>query len=380
MTDALGQNSGSSLPDVGDFAPASETFLRNAWYAVAWSHEVHSGPFEIEVCGRKIVLLRTREEGLSAISGICPHRFASLAKGKLIGGNRLQCPYHGLEFGPDGRCVTNPHGPIPGVLRLERFCVEERHSIIWLWYGDRMAADTSLIPDFQLLEDERHHVIYGRLLTRAHFELISDNLMDLSHVGFVHDGGIGDAGAISKGEHSVSNEGTTLRSNRWCPNSPAPPVWSMLFGGYKKPVDHWLNMRWDAPSTMWLDVGVTPTGKDRSEGITVWGAHLLAPRNESETHYLWAACRDFALGDVALDEAIRSSIEHAFIEEDKPIIEDVARNMAGRSFKEMRPLIMPFDEGAIRARRLLDDLRIGRKKQRPSAVRCDSDMPAAGPG
>src|ERR1700733_3435943 len=74
------------------------TFLRNAWYAAAWSEEVREQPFGLTICDRRIVLVRGRGDEPVALSGICPHRFASLDKGVLLPGDRLQCPYHGLEF------------------------------------------------------------------------------------------------------------------------------------------------------------------------------------------------------------------------------------------------------------------------------------------
>lgn len=369
MTGVAHDDSSSTDDRSSQPIPRSSTFLENCWYAVAWSEEITNAPFGTTICDRSLVLMRTEAGDVVALSGLCPHRFALLASGRQLPGDRLQCPYHGLEFGSDGRCVTNPHGAVPRVLALESYSIVERHSLIWIWFGDPALLDDRLIPDFSLLEDPNHRTIRGRLLTRAHFELITDNLMDLTHVGFVHKDGIGSE-AIQQGQHEVIQTGTTLFSNRWCPNGEPAPVWSALYGNYRGAVDHWLNMRWDAPATMWLDVGVTRPGATRNDGITIWGAHILAPETEASTHYLWAACRDFALDDVELDETIHVSIERAFVHEDRPMIEQIQRNMRGRSFNEMRPLILPFDEGAVRARRLLDDLRSGRKAQhlpRPAA-------------
>lgn len=364
MTTSATAPAATDRPDKPQSHDPASTFLRDSWHAVAWSEEVTDDPFAITVCGEALVLLRREDGDVSALSGICPHRFASLAKGRRMAGDRLQCPYHGLEFDAQGQCVANPHGAVPRVVKLRTYPLVERHSLLWVWMGDEERVDPALIPDFAMLEDAEHRTIRGRLLTRANYELITDNLMDLTHVGFVHEGGIGSE-AIAQGQHQVLQAGTTLFSNRWCPDGPPAPVWSALFDNYRGHVDHWLDMRWDAPSTMWLDVGVTPAGAHRSAGITVFGAHILTPETESSTHYLWAACRDFALDDPALDDGIRFPIEHAFVNEDKPMIEDIQRNMGGRGFEEMRPLILPFDEGAVRARRLLADFRAGRKRQLP---------------
>ncbi len=231
--------------------------------------------------------------------------------------------------------------------------------------GDVGTANPTLIPDMSPLSSSNYRTVRGRLKTRANYELITDNLMDLTHVGFVHDGSIG-SDAVQRGQHEVVQSGTTVFSNRWCPDAAAPSVWAKLFGNYAGNVDHWLNMRWDAPSTMWLDVGVTPTGLSRDEGITVFGAHLLTPETSASTHYLFAGARDFGLYSDELDAGLKASLEAAFVDEDRPLLEQIERNMGGRLFADMRPLILPFDEGAIRARRLRQEMQTGHKKQLPS--------------
>ena len=342
----------------------ASSFLRDCWYAAAWSQEVGDQLFGRTICDEKIVLLRKADNTVAAVSGVCPHRFASLDKGRRLAGDRLQCPYHGLEFDTQGNCVGNPHGPLPRI-GLTPFAVVERHSVIWLWFGDPERADPALIPDFSMFDDPRYRTIRGQMTTRAHYELITDNLLDLSHVGFVHQGGLG-SDAIKNGQHEVVVAGTTVHSNRWCPDGAPSPVWSMMFGGYQDNVDHWLDMRWDAPSTMLLDVGVAPAGQDRSTGIAMPGAHILTPETETSTHYFWAATRSFALDDDALDVQLRTAIEHAFINEDKPILEDVQANLKGARFEQMRPPTLSFDIGAMRARRILTELRSGRVRQEPS--------------
>ena len=343
-------------------ADMPDSYLQNSWYAAAWSHEVGEAPFDITICGARLVLLRKENGDVAAISGICPHRFAPLALGQRVAGDGVQCPYHGLVFGAEGRCIGNPHGPLPNV-RLATYHAVERHSIIWIWMGQAAAADAALIPDFSIMADAPgRRVIRGRLLTNAHFELVTDNLLDLSHVGFLHKDGLGNE-AIAKGVHKVTVAGTTIQSNRWCPDAPPSPVWSIMFGGYKDNVDHWLDMRWDPPSNMLLDVGVTAAGQPRETGVCIFSVHLLTPETPASTHYMWSASRSFDIASTALDANIAGAVEQAFVKEDKPMLEQVQKNMGERSFEEMRPLIMRVDEGAMRARAMLNAIRSGRQSR-----------------
>ena len=79
-------------------------FVRNAWYAAAWSEEIGRELVERWICGMPVVFYR-REDGTAvALEGTCPHRQYPLALGRLKG-DRIECGYHGITFGCDGACA-----------------------------------------------------------------------------------------------------------------------------------------------------------------------------------------------------------------------------------------------------------------------------------
>jgi len=89
----------------------SGTYLRNAWYVAAWSDNLADGQLlSRTILKEPIVLFRKSDGNVGALQDRCPHRFAPLHMGKIVGGDRVQCPYHGLEFDSSGACVLNPHG------------------------------------------------------------------------------------------------------------------------------------------------------------------------------------------------------------------------------------------------------------------------------
>jgi len=89
----------------------SMTYLRNTWYVAAWSEQIRPGELVTRrILGEPIVMFRKEDGTIAAMADVCSHRFAPLHAGKLLPGDRLQCPYHGLQYGPDGVCVHNPHG------------------------------------------------------------------------------------------------------------------------------------------------------------------------------------------------------------------------------------------------------------------------------
>ena len=163
----------------------SGTYLRNAWYVAAWSHDLAEGKLLARTILKEPVVLYRKSDGtVVALGDRCPHRFAPLHMGKIVHGDRVQCPYHGLEFDQTGACVLNPHGTrnIPSRARVRSYPATEKHKAIWIWMGDE-AADPARVPDFSVLDNvpERHATKRDRITIRANYELIIDNLLDLSH-------------------------------------------------------------------------------------------------------------------------------------------------------------------------------------------------------
>ena len=330
-------------------------FLKNAWYVIAWSNEVERNLFERTIIGEPICLYRKEDGVVVAINNMCPHRFAPLHMGKLID-DVVECPYHGLKFDEHGKCVYNPHSEtIPQKACVKSYPLVEKHDMLWIWMGEPALADADKVPDFSCHTDERFPTVGGVIEMEANYELITDNLMDLSHVEFIHEGILGSDSIVS-GKHEVLQEGTTVYSNRWCPDGLAPPAWDMMFDNYGKPVDHWLYMRWDAPAHMLLDVGITPVGRPRDEGIWVYGTDILTPKDEHTTYYFWGVSRSYAQNDSSAGDAWCEAIDGAFNGQDKPMIEAQQKMMGQRTFEELSPVLLTSDSGAMRVRRVLTNL------------------------
>ena len=334
-------------------------FLKNAWYAAGWSDDVGHELFERTIIGQSIVFYRNDSGEAVALDNACPHRGAPLHLGKLIGDN-IECGYHGMQFASDGMCILNPHGKgnIPSRMCTHRYPLVETHALLWIWMGDPELADPATIPDFSCHTNKRYPFVKGTIEMQAYYELITDNLMDLTHAQFLHEGLLGSE-AIVRGEHEVEQSGTTIWSNRWCPDGLAPPAWDKTFYDYGKPVDHWLYMRWDAPAHMLLDVGVTPTGRPRDEGVWWYGTDIITPKDENNSYYFWGIARSHDPDNAQVDEFVNKAIDVAFGQQDKPMIEAQAkliRSRGGHDIDDVSNLPLPSDAGPARVRKLLREL------------------------
>lgn len=337
-------------------------WLRNAWYMAGWSDEIAQDGLARRIMDKPLFLYRLANGSVAALLDRCPHRFAPLSKGTRDG-DRVVCGYHGLAFSSSGQCVHNPFADrIPAGSDIPAFTVVEKDSIAWVWGSDSANADPALIPDFSFIPDTPHsRTVRGYTLMQANYEYGTDNLLDLSHIEFVHKGTFAGQGVIFGGEHTVSMDGDTLHSNWWMPDIAPPSVAQGVFPPDAK-VDHWLDMRWNAPASMRLHVGVSPHGAGRDAGFEVPQAHILTPADEHSTHYFWSSTRFNDLDNPDVDAMLKALFGEAFDVEDKPMIEAAYANVRGKDFWKEKPLSLGIDQGGTRARRIVERL-IAKEKE-----------------
>jgi vanillate O-demethylase monooxygenase subunit len=333
-------------------------YLTNAWYVAAWSHELGDALITRTICDTPVLLYRKENGDPVAMGNLCPHRFAPLHLGKRIG-DTVQCGYHGMVFGESGKCVLNPHhgGVISPAMKVDAYAVVERYGAVWVWTGAAEAADPALIPDFSCYVAPGFKTIRGMMDVAANYELVTDNLLDLTHADFLHEGTLSSE-AITISKLETIEQGSTVWANRWCPDGVAPPVWGQLMNSQlgldlSTPVDHWLYMRWDAPAHLLLDVGICPLGKTRDDGVWVYTGHHLTPVSPTRTLYYWTVCYNHGIDDPEVEAFWQGSIDYAFAGQDKPMIEAQQAVLGRRHVDEMKPVGIPADIGGAKARRAL---------------------------
>lgn len=331
-------------------------FLRNIWYVAAWSGEISRALTPRTILGEPILLYRKENGAPVAISNRCPHRFAPLHLGKLVG-DVVECGYHGLQFDCSGACVDNPHGDhrIPPNARVVSYPLVERHGFAWIWMGQAELANPSDIPDYSHMVSPELKTIGDTMLQKANYQLLVDNLMDLTHVNYLH-------APYQKNDdflaarHEVAQQGLTLDSMRSIPSTVAPPSFAPFLDDPSALVDYWLDIRWHAPGACRLEVGVTPLGRSRSEGIRRIGSHIVTPETETTTHYFYASSRNYRLDDPLADAETANWQQVGFHEQDKPMLEAVQRMMGTTDLDSLAPVLLASDVAAVRVRRIMKEL------------------------
>jgi vanillate O-demethylase monooxygenase subunit len=297
-------------------------FPLNAWYVAAWDREVTRKPLAVRVADKPLVLYRTEDNRPVALADACWHRLAPLSMGQVTGDD-IRCPYHGIAYNPAGRCVAMPAQETlnPSAL-VPSFPVVERHRFIWVWVGDPLEANPSAIPDMHQMDDPAWAGDGETIDLNCNYQLVMDNLMDLTHEEFLHTSSIG-GDNISSSDFLVQHEGNEVRLSRWMIDVPAVPFMKAQMRaqhGYTGNVDRWQLIRYQYPSTICIDVGVAKTGTgapegDRSQGINGYVMNAITPVTATTTKYYWAWMRNYDIKSQLLTTQIRDGIRNVFTED-----------------------------------------------------------------
>lgn len=333
------------------------SFLKNAWYCAAWTSEITRTPLSRTLLGQKVVMYRKLDGGIAALSDVCPHRFAPLHQGKLHG-DTLACPYHGLQFGADGRCAHNPHGDvIPPALKIASFPVVERHAIAWIWMGDATLATPATIPDFRAHDDPNYTMVGGRIPIKGAYQLVSDNLLDLSHTQYLHPILTLPDDPDTVNEYDILQDGDTITTVFNTRN--AKPFGFVNFAWPNAPsrIDSFSGVRWQAPANMLLKIHFVSLDPATAGEIRIWGAELITPETNTTCHYFWSMARNFRQQEDEFGKQMAAIIEQVFTDEDGAMIAEIQKNMGDQSdLMALRPVVLPTDKAAIRTRLIMKRL------------------------
>jgi vanillate O-demethylase monooxygenase subunit len=189
---------------------SERAWLRDCWYVIAWDHEIpaaDAGPdvalFRRVVLDEPILVYRLHDGGFAAIEDRCCHRHAPLSQGRREG-DCVRCGYHGLMFDARGACVDAPGLPaIPPKACVRAYPLAVRNRWIFVWMGDPARADAALLPDNFSCDHPGWRNRPGYLHYDTPYLLICDNLLDFSHLSYVHETSLGGSTKIARSRPEI---------------------------------------------------------------------------------------------------------------------------------------------------------------------------------
>jgi len=334
-------------------------YVRNAWYVAAASDEIGVAPLGRTICGQRMVIFRGAGGAVSVLEDFCPHRGAPLSLGRVRDDGAIVCGYHGLVMGGDGRCIGMPGQRVRPTIRV--YPAIERYGFVWVWPGDKSAADPAHLHHLPWAESPEWTYAGGLYHVACDYRLMIDNLMDLTHETYVHASSIGQP-EIEEAAPATRVEGNSAITSRFMSNISAPPFWRAALRGNRLaddvPVDRWQICRFTPPSHVMIEVGVAHAGHGgheapadkKTSSIVV---DFITPETETSIWYFWGMARNFNIEDATLTATIRDG-QAAIFREDVGILEAQQRNLTEQPGRHLMRL--NIDMGGFEARRILERL------------------------
>lgn len=348
-------------------------YARNTWYVAGWSCDLEpQKPFHIDILGEPIVIFRAQSGRLIALEDRCVHRLAPLSLGRCEGDN-LRCMYHGFLYNPEGQVTEIPgQDQVPAKAKIKSYPIVDRHSWLWVWMGDPALADESLIPP-AIGPDHPDWILgHGYLDYDAEARLICDNLLDFSHLTYVHANsfGSGDEHATTPPKVTPIERGVSF--SRWVPNATGGNV-----DPKAEPVDRWGSYDFLIPGILLMKNGTFPLGTadasnyeepDYSQAISgvMHTSQAVTPLGKGKARYFfcWGPHKDF--GDEKLRDTLMNIALQAF-NEDKVMIE--AQQKVIDATEEPKILASVHDRGIMLFNRMVEKLIA---EEQPDAIRVAS--------
>jgi len=329
-------------------------FVKNQWYVAGWDSEIDRTPLARVICGEPIVLYRKFDRSVVALQDACPHRLLPLSMG-IKEGDSIRCRYHGLLVGCDGRAIEMPISTerVHKSICTKAYLTAERHRFVWVWIGDNDKADPSLIPNFWPCSTPGWTFDGGYNHIKCDYRLVIDNLMDLTHETYVHQGSIGQQ-EILAAKIETHAEGDNVTVTRWMPAIDAPPFWR---NALKKegPVDRWQICHFLAPSSVIIDVGVAlvtdgASVENHDQGVRGFVIDAMTPESDTTSHYFWGMARNFDIDDAGFTARFKKQQGAVFLE-DVAILEAQQRSILNNPSLKLKAF--SIDMGGVRARQLI---------------------------
>ncbi len=301
-------------------ALADETtpFVFDCWYVAALGSEVTRQPLARRLLGLPVVLFRQQDGTAVALEDRCAHRSFPLSRGEVVG-DTLVCGYHGARYDSAGHCVQVPsQAQVPPGAMVRAFPLVEAGAWVWLWLGDPAMADPALLPQQPWMTDPAWASSTERLHLRASHVRLHENLLDLTHLSFLHARSFGTPDyASAPYETQIDEQAGRFTLLRTVAPTRLPPIWALPTGldgvdaarvaesSFLSPALHVVAVKFYACNQ--------PEAAQPQRAIRT--AHIVTPETATSTHYFIQHARNFALADAGMTAFMHQQLRKAFQED-----------------------------------------------------------------
>ncbi len=329
-------------------------FIFDDWYVAAFSDEVSARLLARTLLGRGIVLFRSAEGKVVALEDRCPHRSMPLSVGALQD-DHIVCAYHGMRFNSQGDCIhVTSQSNCPKSMGVRAYVTFERGPLVWIWMGAPESADLSLLPDQAWLTTEHWATSQGYMHLQASYVRLHENLLDLTHLSFLHAKSFGTPDYASAAYKTEIKPGHFVVMRDVLPTT-LPPVWGESTGitGHGQAArivrSAFLSPGCHEVSVSFYDCTLT---EEERQIFRIRTAHLPTPETASSAHYFVVHGRDFAQTDTNMTQFMHQQLFVAFNEDVTGLAQQEAA-LARTPPNELYEFSVAADGPAVAMRRYL---------------------------
>lgn len=330
-----------------------DNYPRNMWWCAAHRDEITERPIARWLLEKPVVLYRLSDGSPVALDNRCPHRWAPLSEGQVVD-DQIVCPYHGMQFGADGVCTKVPtQDSIPNSAKVQSYPLRESGAFVWIWMGDPEAIDHDPV-DMTYTTDPDWSFVTGYMEVNTNWVLIRENVLDLTHIAFLH------ANTFKQSDWDnvpeVTMEGETIVYRQDFAPSPLSPLFCAGFGFEDgKVVKREQEGRMPSLAVSFSDWNVHDIDAKPGERVDylVRGCHIVTPSVRGKTHYFWGAAFDVSNIPQDVAEKTSKNVVAAF-DEDKELLQmiqaQVETDRRGLDYPEIN---LAADGAGVRVRQVL---------------------------
>jgi phenylpropionate dioxygenase-like ring-hydroxylating dioxygenase large terminal subunit len=296
-------------------------FVMNDWYVAAFGDEVKHELLARTLLGRRLVFYRTADQRVVALEDRCPHRSMPLSAGTLDQ-DTIVCGYHGFRFNTEGDCIEVPsQSTCPKNVGIRAYRTHERGAVVWIWMGDAEQADLAKLPPQDWMEDPQWERSQGYLSLQASYVRLHENLLDLTHLSFLHAKSFGTPDYAKAAFETEIADGRFALLRNVVPTT-LPPVWGIPTGltgqGQAARIvrSEFRSMGMHEVSVTFYDCLLPESGPENERpNFRIRTAHMPTPETATTTHYFIVHGRDFAQDDAATTRFMHDQLFVAFQED-----------------------------------------------------------------
>jgi phenylpropionate dioxygenase-like ring-hydroxylating dioxygenase large terminal subunit len=334
-------------------ADRTTPFVFNEWYVAAFASEVGRHLLRRKILGRNIVFFRTLSGRPVAFDDRCAHRSFPLSAGTLDG-DTLVCGYHGFRYDANGDCIQVPSQPkCPKGIGVRNYALVERGPVVWIWMGNAQSADENTIPDQTWLTSAEWERSQGYFPLGASYVSLHENLMDLTHLSYLHAASFGTVDYAAAPYDVQIEEGHYMLTRHVVPTR-LPPVWAQPTGisgdqAARISTSEFISPALHVVSARFYD-SAAPSAERRE--FLIKTAHMATPETATSTHYFIVHGREFALDRPDITAFMHEQLFTAF-QEDVSGLEAIERAIAELHDEDLYEISVASDSAAVAMRRYL---------------------------